>query len=233
LIAAPPEDESCSCNVCPHMKRNTLEKLYLCMRDMTPQVDVPEPVRVRALKPIERMLEMSGEARSGRAALLLACGRSEVAVEPTHRGSTAGPADAAPTILGDTRELITAVTADWTSTKATLRRFRRDGAAWKLIGAEWPGVVGRSGTAWGSGVHGVGAPAGRSGPIKREGEAIQRARSRSARATATRRPRPPGRASRIRPSTTRGSASTIRPRVTTTPSSISARRRSTGSPPRR
>ncbi len=59
LIAAPPDDESCSCNVCPHMKRNTLEKLYLCMRDLKPQVDVPETVRVRALKPIERMLEMS------------------------------------------------------------------------------------------------------------------------------------------------------------------------------
>ena len=59
LIAAPPEDESCSCNVCPHMNRNTLEKLYLCMRDLAPQVDVPEPVRVRALAPIRRMLEMS------------------------------------------------------------------------------------------------------------------------------------------------------------------------------
>ncbi len=59
LIPAPPEDESCSCNLCPHMRRNTLEKLYLCMRDLTPQVDVPEPVRIRALRPIERMLEMS------------------------------------------------------------------------------------------------------------------------------------------------------------------------------
>jgi quinolinate synthase len=59
LIAAPPEDESCSCNVCPFMKKNTLEKLYLSLRDLQPQVDVPEPVRVRALKPIQRMLEMS------------------------------------------------------------------------------------------------------------------------------------------------------------------------------
>jgi len=59
LIAAPPEDESCSCNVCPYMKKNTLEKLYLCLRDLQPQVDVPEPVRVRALRPIQRMLEMS------------------------------------------------------------------------------------------------------------------------------------------------------------------------------
>ncbi|MEO8703432.1 MAG: quinolinate synthase NadA [Kofleriaceae bacterium] len=59
LIPAPPDDETCACNVCPHMRRNTLEKLYLCMRDLSPQIDVPEPVRVRALKPIERMLEMS------------------------------------------------------------------------------------------------------------------------------------------------------------------------------
>ena len=59
LIAAPPEDESCSCNVCPYMKKNTLEKLYLCLRDLAPQVDVPEAVRVRALRPIQRMLEMS------------------------------------------------------------------------------------------------------------------------------------------------------------------------------
>jgi quinolinate synthase len=59
LYAAPPEDESCSCNVCPHMRRNTLEKLYLALRDLQPRVDVPEAVRVRALKPIQRMLEIS------------------------------------------------------------------------------------------------------------------------------------------------------------------------------
>src|SRR5262245_48305357 len=59
LIAAPPEDESCSCNMCPFMKKNTLEKLYLCLRDLQPQVDVPEAVRVKALRPIQRMLEMS------------------------------------------------------------------------------------------------------------------------------------------------------------------------------
>ena len=59
LIPAPPDDESCACNVCPHMRRNTLEKLYLCLRDLAPQVDVPEAVRLRALKPIERMLELS------------------------------------------------------------------------------------------------------------------------------------------------------------------------------
>ena len=59
LIPAPPEDESCACNLCPYMRMNTLEKLYLALRDLRPQVDVPEPVRVRALRPIQRMLEMS------------------------------------------------------------------------------------------------------------------------------------------------------------------------------
>ncbi len=59
LIPAPPEDESCSCNECPFMRKNTLEKLYLCLRDLQPQVDVPEATRLKALKPIQRMLEMS------------------------------------------------------------------------------------------------------------------------------------------------------------------------------
>jgi quinolinate synthase len=59
LIAAPPEDESCACNMCPHMRLNTVEKLYLCLRDLQPEVTLPESVRVRALAPIERMLEMS------------------------------------------------------------------------------------------------------------------------------------------------------------------------------
>ncbi len=59
LIPAPPEDESCSCNECPYMRKNTLEKLYLALRDLGPQVDVPEAVRVRAYQPIQRMLQMS------------------------------------------------------------------------------------------------------------------------------------------------------------------------------
>ena len=59
LIAAPPEDESCACNLCPYMKKNTLEKLFLALRDLSPQVDVPEAIRVRAWKPIQRMLDMS------------------------------------------------------------------------------------------------------------------------------------------------------------------------------
>jgi quinolinate synthase len=58
LIPAPP-DNGCACNECPHMKLNTLEKLYLCMRDQKPELTLPEDVRQRALAPLTRMLEWS------------------------------------------------------------------------------------------------------------------------------------------------------------------------------
>ncbi|MBE0567017.1 MAG: quinolinate synthase NadA [Krumholzibacteria bacterium] len=59
LIPVPGADESCSCNECPYMKKNTLQKLYLCMRDRTPQVTVDPAIAARALVPIRRMLELS------------------------------------------------------------------------------------------------------------------------------------------------------------------------------
>ncbi len=59
LIPAPGADEACSCNECPYMKKNTLEKLYLCMRDRTPEITVDAEVAARALVPIQRMLELS------------------------------------------------------------------------------------------------------------------------------------------------------------------------------
>jgi len=59
LIQAPGIDESCACNQCPYMRLNTLEKLYLCLRDLEPTVTVPEHIRVEAVKPIELMLELS------------------------------------------------------------------------------------------------------------------------------------------------------------------------------
>jgi len=55
LIPGPPEG-NCACNECPHMKRNTLEKLYLALRDLKPAIDVPEATRLAALKPLQRML---------------------------------------------------------------------------------------------------------------------------------------------------------------------------------
>ncbi len=49
----------CSCAECEYMKLNTLEKLRNCLRDMAPEVRVPEELRLRAAAPLERMLELS------------------------------------------------------------------------------------------------------------------------------------------------------------------------------
>jgi quinolinate synthase len=58
FIPAPPE-ESCACNQCPYMKLHTMEKLYLCMKNRSPEITLDETIRKRALVPIQRMLEMS------------------------------------------------------------------------------------------------------------------------------------------------------------------------------
>jgi quinolinate synthase len=60
FIPAPPNN-SCACNDCPHMKLNTLEKLYLCLKYESPEINIPEEVRIKALKPIKRMLEISAQ----------------------------------------------------------------------------------------------------------------------------------------------------------------------------
>jgi quinolinate synthase len=59
FIPAPPEDSTCACNECFYMKMNTLEKLYLCLKNETPEIFVEEEIRIKAVKPIERMLEIS------------------------------------------------------------------------------------------------------------------------------------------------------------------------------
>lgn len=59
LIPAFPEDDSCSCSECFYMKRNTMEKLYLCLEHELPEIQIEESLRQKALIPIERMLEMS------------------------------------------------------------------------------------------------------------------------------------------------------------------------------
>ena len=58
FIPAPPNNQ-CACNDCPHMKRNTLEKLYLCLKNEMPEITVPDHIIEKAVKPIERMLEIS------------------------------------------------------------------------------------------------------------------------------------------------------------------------------
>ena len=60
FIPAPPNN-SCACNDCPHMKLNTLEKVYISLKYEMPEVDVPEPLRSQALLPIQRMLEISAQ----------------------------------------------------------------------------------------------------------------------------------------------------------------------------
>ena len=61
FIPAPP-DNACACNDCPHMKLNTLEKLYLCMEYEQPEIIMDESLRLAAKKPIDRMLEISAVA---------------------------------------------------------------------------------------------------------------------------------------------------------------------------
>ncbi len=60
FIPAPPNNQ-CACNDCPHMKRNTLEKLYLCLKNEMPEITLPLDVIKKAQKPIERMLEISAQ----------------------------------------------------------------------------------------------------------------------------------------------------------------------------
>jgi quinolinate synthase len=61
FIPAPPTN-SCACNDCPHMKLNTLEKLYLCMEYEQPEITMDETLRIAAKKPMDRMMEISRAA---------------------------------------------------------------------------------------------------------------------------------------------------------------------------
>jgi quinolinate synthase len=61
LIEVPYEDRTAACqgcNSCPHMKKNTLEKIYLALRDLQPRIEMAEDLRKRALLPLERMLAL-------------------------------------------------------------------------------------------------------------------------------------------------------------------------------
>ena len=58
FIPAPPE-ESCACNECPYMKLNTMEKVYLCMKDRSPEISLSNDLIERAGIPIQRMMAMS------------------------------------------------------------------------------------------------------------------------------------------------------------------------------
>ncbi|MFN5842624.1 MAG: quinolinate synthase NadA, partial [Bacteroidota bacterium] len=58
FIPAPP-DNSCACNDCPHMKRNTMEKLYSCLLNELPEIVIPELIRAKAYLSIKKMLDLS------------------------------------------------------------------------------------------------------------------------------------------------------------------------------
>lgn len=60
FIGAPGADGNCNCNICPYMALNTMEKLYLALRDLTPRIEIEEELRLQAKKSLDRMLEMAG-----------------------------------------------------------------------------------------------------------------------------------------------------------------------------
>ncbi|MEZ4964623.1 MAG: quinolinate synthase NadA [Saprospiraceae bacterium] len=64
FIPAPPNNH-CACNDCPHMKRNTMEKLYLCMKYEMPEIVLPDWVIEQGVKSIDRMLDISEKAGLG------------------------------------------------------------------------------------------------------------------------------------------------------------------------
>ena len=60
FIGAPGADGNCNCNICPYMALNTMEKLYVALRDLQPRIEIEEGLRLAAKKSLDRMLEMAG-----------------------------------------------------------------------------------------------------------------------------------------------------------------------------
>lgn len=71
FIGAPGADGNCACNICPYMALNTMEKLYFALRDLQPQIELDEEIRLAAKRSLDRMLEMAsgtvGKGDLGRA----------------------------------------------------------------------------------------------------------------------------------------------------------------------
>ncbi len=61
FIGAPGADGNCNCNICPYMALNTMEKLYVALRDLEPRIEIEEGLRLAAKKSLDRMLEMAGK----------------------------------------------------------------------------------------------------------------------------------------------------------------------------
>jgi len=60
FIGAPGADGNCNCNICPYMALNTMEKLYVALRDLEPKIELDQEIRVQAKKSLDKMLEMAG-----------------------------------------------------------------------------------------------------------------------------------------------------------------------------
>ncbi|HEX8641587.1 MAG TPA: quinolinate synthase NadA [Allosphingosinicella sp.] len=60
FFGAPGADGNCNCNMCPYMALNTMEKLYVALRDLQPRIEIDEALRLRAKRSLDRMLEMAG-----------------------------------------------------------------------------------------------------------------------------------------------------------------------------
>ena len=60
FIGAPGADGNCNCNICPYMALNTMEKLYVALRDLKPRIEIEEGLRLRAKKSLDAMLAMAG-----------------------------------------------------------------------------------------------------------------------------------------------------------------------------
>ncbi|WCM27986.1 quinolinate synthase NadA [Sphingomonas sp. QA11] len=59
FIGAPGADGNCNCNICPYMALNTMEKLYVALRDLEPRIEIEESLRLRAKKSLDAMLSMA------------------------------------------------------------------------------------------------------------------------------------------------------------------------------
>jgi quinolinate synthase len=89
FIGVPGGDGNCNCNMCPYMALNTLEKLYVALRDLKPRIEMSPDLMDRARVPLERMLEMAGNT----------VGKGDVGRPQLH--VPAEPQDIDPRITGD------------------------------------------------------------------------------------------------------------------------------------
>ncbi len=108
-------------------------------------------------------------AAAAAAVLLVGAACSRPRPAPAIRAADAAIAPVA-VIPAEVTHLLVTITPDWDATEGKMRRYTRGPGGWQAAGEPVDVVVGRSGIAWGRGLHGDGAPAGRGGPVKVEGD---------------------------------------------------------------